>query len=233
MKKIVVVLVVVASLAVVYHPHSLADRVESVRGAVVHIEKEGVCQGSGFIVSHDGIVVTARHVTDSTPGTYKVTTDDGTVYGVQAVVEDREYDIAFLQLKDAPFLPVVRLADLSDMRVGDPVFIIGSPFGRESFNSVTLGILSAKQRDLSEYASYGWRVMFQSDATAEPGNSGGPVFNIKGRVIGVLVAGLNATVNYSVPVNVIDLDVVRQVLAQTRYQTVDDVRALLLRHMGR
>ena len=214
-QSLLVVTVLISGVLVWVTRPDLAGRVEQVRGSVVHVAKVGVCQGSGFIVAPD-IVVTAKHVTDGTPGTYKVTLDDGTVYGVKAVVEDRQYDIAFLQL-DLPagcVLSPVRLADLSDVRVGDAVFIVGSPYGE--LNSVTLGILSAKQRDIDC-----WHIAFQTDSTAAPGSSGGPVFDEYGRVIGVLVGGIEATINYAVPVNLIDLWAVRVAFAQARYQELD------------
>ncbi len=199
----------------------IADQVEQVRSAVVHIEKIGVCQGSGAIISPDGIIFTAKHVTNG-GGTFIVTLDDGTKYTTDICLESQEYDVAFLKIKPDRQLPIVKLSNLSDMRVGDPVFIMGSPFGSENFNSVSLGIISAKQRNLDEAQDYGygWKVTFQSDATAEPGNSGGPVFNLDGQVIGVLVAGMDATINYSVPVAVFteDIDLVRQSFELSRYQ---------------
>lgn len=208
----------------------VADQVEAVRGSVVHVLKEGVCEGSGCVISADGIVFAAKHVTDGKPGSYVVTTDDGKKYKVKSVVEDREHDVAFLKL-DLPAgskLSPARLADLSAMRVGDPLFIMGSPLGFDNFNSVSLGILSARQRDIDATTpggyGYGWRVTFQSDATAEPGNSGGPVFNLDGEVIGVLVAGVDSTVNYSVPVAVFadDVDTVRAWFELSRFQVVPD-----------
>lgn len=187
----------------------IADQVAQVRPAVVHILKEGVCQGSGAIISPDGIIFTAKHVTDGTPGDYTVTLDDQRQFKVKYVVEDTENDVAFMQLdlnSHEPNLPTVPLATQDDMRVGDPLFIMGSPLGYANFNSVSLGILSADNRDLynregwDQYRRYDWHVMLQSTSPAFPGNSGGPVFNLRGEVIGVLVAGQADTLNFSVPV---------------------------------
>jgi hypothetical protein len=179
----------------------IADQVEQVRSSVVHIEKVGVCQGSGCIISSDGIVFTAKHVTDG-GGEFIVTLDDGTKYTTSVCVESVNFDVAFLKIKIDKMLPTVSLANIQQVRVGDPVFIFSSPFGKDNLNSVSLGILSSVQRDLSAKAPYGWRVTFQTDATAAPGSSGGPVFNVQGEVIGVLVAGIVPTINYSVPVSV-------------------------------
>jgi S1-C subfamily serine protease len=198
----------------------IADQVEQVRNSVVHIEKAGVCQGSGCIISPDGIIFTAKHVTNG-GGTFVVTLDDGTKYTTDICVESKEYDVAFLWIKADKNLPFSVLGNVETMRVGDPIFIMGSPFGSDNFNSVSLGILSAAQRNLDDPNpyGYGWKVTFQSDATAEPGNSGGPVFNLQGKVIGVLVAGMDATVNYSVPVAVFreDLLLVRKAFELNRY----------------
>jgi S1-C subfamily serine protease len=186
----------------------IADQVDKARSSVVHIEKVGKSQGSGCIISADGIVFTAKHVTDG-GGDFIVTLDNGVKYTTSICVESKEYDVAFLKIKpDVPLIPA-KMADLTSIRVGDPVFIMGSPFGSENFNSVSLGIVSHKQRNLDATQDYGfgWGITFQTDATAEPGNSGGPVFNMDGNVVGVLVAGMDATVNYSVPVGVFDEDV--------------------------
>ncbi len=186
----------------------IADEVEQVRSTVVHILKEGVCQGSGCVISTDGIIFTAKHVTEG-GGKFVVTFDNGVSYTTTKCVESKEFDVAFLKIETDEVLSYCTLANLSDMRIGDPVFIMGSPFGYSNFNSVSLGILSALERNLDSPRpyGYGWKVTFQTDATAEPGNSGGPVFNIYGQVIGVLVAVMDATVNYSVPVEVFMYDI--------------------------
>ena len=218
--------------AVVFVPQpvvnqGIADQVESALPVTVHVYKEGVCQGSGCIITENGVVFTAKHVTDGEYGKYQVTLNDGRTFTVKAVLEDKGHDVAFLQLEmpEGTKLPYAKLADVSELRVGDPLFIVGSPFGRDNFNSVSLGILSAAQRNLDDPIPYpyGWTVTFQSDATAEPGNSGGPVFNLKGEVIGVLVAGMDATVNYSVPVNVFrnKLDVIVRMFEELDFSPVE------------
>ena len=177
----------------------LADVVEAVRPGVVHILHKGVCQGSGFVVSADGIIATAKHVTKG-GGDFVVTCDDGTKYQTDICIEDKYHDVAFLFVEPHKPLKVATMADARDMRVGQSLFIMGSPYGSVNFNSVSLGILSAKDRSLGgTWDRYGWEVLFQSDSAANPGNSGGPVFNMKGEVVGVLVAGFSEGVNYSVP----------------------------------
>jgi len=200
-------MVIALSIGVVFIAYSGQDRpapgisqnIQEVRPAVVHVRKDGVCQGSGVILSSDGIVMTARHVTGGTHGDYTVTLDNGTELGVKYVIEDKENDVAFLWL-DLPRdikLPHVKLSD-RDPKVGDFVYIGGSPFGFDNFNTFTWGMISAKDREFG--GPHDWHVMMQTDSAANPGNSGGPVFNMDNEVVGVLVGGYNPTLNYSVPV---------------------------------
>jgi len=208
----------------------IADEVAQVRGTVVHIERVGEWQGSGCIISEDGIIFTAKHVTDSSHGDYKVTLDNGEVYGVKHVIEDRENDVAFMQL-DLPKgmeLPCARLAPTDSLRIGDPLFIMGSSLGYNNFNSVSLGILSGKERELYERRGwersqkYSWHVMLQSTSSAFPGNSGGPVFNLDCEVVGVLVAGEAETLNFSVPVGrfVDSIETIRLMLKMDRFDPI-------------
>lgn len=201
--------------------HGIANQVERVRSSVVHIEKKGECQGSGCIISSDGIIFTAKHVTDG-GGEFIITLDNGDKYTTSQCLESNQFDVAFLKIEPNEPLEAAPLSDLTVVRVGDPVFIMGSPFGFENFNSVSLGIVSCKQRDLDGNTpyGYGWSITFQTDATAEPGNSGGPVFDMHGQVIGVLVAGRDATVNFSVPVGVFtdDVDTVKTWFALSKFK---------------
>jgi len=207
--------------------YGIADQVEKVLPAVVHISKDGVCQGSGCLISDDGLIFTAKHVTDG-GGDFTVTLNNGDVYHTDLCVEDADYDAAFLKIDAKEKLPYNTLANLADVRVGDGIFIAGSPFGFDNFNSVTMGILSSRQRDLidlspGEALKYGWSITFQTDAAANRGNSGGPVFNMDGEVIGILVAGMTECVNYSVPVAVFmdDIDVVRMAFKLNRFKYKD------------
>lgn len=203
---------------------NLANTVASVRSGVVHIQKVGEWQGSGFIITSDGIIVTAKHVVEG-GGTFIVTLDDGTKYTTSTAVAYKDYDIGFLKIKTEKPLPVVELTDIKSLNVGDSIFIIGSPLGFDNFNSVTLGIISAKQRNLDAVTNsgYGWTVTFQSDAAAYPGNSGGPVFNMRGQVVGVLVAGQDANLNYSVPVVVFinDVDLLKLVIESVKFKVLE------------
>ncbi|MBC8131672.1 MAG: trypsin-like peptidase domain-containing protein, partial [Deltaproteobacteria bacterium] len=135
-------------------------------------------QGSGFIVSADGIILTNAHVAaDATEITVKLT--DKREFDAKVLGVDRRTDIAVLKI-DAKDLPIVRIGDAEHLKVGEWVAAIGSPFGFE--NTVTSGIVSAKARSLPDenYVPF-----IQTDVAVNPGNSGGPLFNMNGEVIGI------------------------------------------------
>ena len=134
--------------------------------------------GSGFIINPDGLILTNAHVVDGAQEvTVKLT--DRREFRAKVLGVDKKTDIAVIRI-DAKNLPIVRLGDASAAKVGEPVLAIGSPFGFE--NSATAGIISAKSRSLPEdtYVPF-----IQTDVAVNPGNSGGPLFNLKGEVIGI------------------------------------------------
>jgi serine protease Do len=134
--------------------------------------------GSGFIVSDDGYILTNAHVVDGAEHvTVRLT--DRREFKAKVVGIDKQTDIAVLKI-DAKSLPVVKLGKSSEANVGEWVVAIGSPFGFD--NSVTAGIVSAKGRPLpdSPYVNF-----IQTDVAVNPGNSGGPLFNLAGEVIGI------------------------------------------------
>lgn len=134
--------------------------------------------GSGFIVSSDGIILTNAHVVDGADEvTVKLT--DKREFTAKVLGADKTTDIAVLKIA-AGDLPYVRIGDPKVTKVGEWVVAIGQPFGFE--NTVTAGIVSAKSRSLpgDSYVPF-----IQTDAAVNPGNSGGPLFNLKGEVIGV------------------------------------------------
>jgi len=141
---------------------------------------EGPSQGlgSGFIVSADGIVLTNAHVVDGAD-TVTVTLTDKREFTAKVLGSDRTTDIAVLKI-DAKSLPYVTIGDPAAMRVGEWVVAIGAPFGLD--NTVTAGIVSAKGRSLPGDAAVPF---IQTDAAVNPGNSGGPLFNLKGEVVGI------------------------------------------------
>ncbi len=133
-------------------------------------------QGSGFIFSADGYVLTNAHVVANADEVI-VTLTDKREFKAKVIGSDQRTDIAVLKL-EATGLPKVTLGDSDKVRVGEWVMAIGSPFGFE--NTVTAGIVSAKTRETGEFTPF-----IQTDAAVNPGNSGGPLFNIRGEVIGI------------------------------------------------
>ncbi len=157
-------------------------------------------QGSGFIVGADGIVLTNAHVVQgASEVTVKLT--DRREFRAKVLGADPATDIAVLRI-DAKNLPVAVLGDPARARVGDWVLAIGSPFGFE--NSVSAGIISAKGRSLPGDA---YVPFIQTDVAVNPGNSGGPLFNLSGEVIGINSqiysrSGGYQGVSFAIPINV-------------------------------
>ena len=132
--------------------------------------------GSGFIVSPDGFVMTNAHVVEGADEVI-VTLPDKREFKARIVGADKRTDVAVVKI-DASALPFVRVGDVGRLRVGEWVLAIGSPFGLES--SVTAGIVSAKQRETGDYLP-----LIQTDVAVNPGNSGGPLINMRGEVVGI------------------------------------------------
>ncbi|MFT4170961.1 MAG: DegQ family serine endoprotease [Rhodocyclaceae bacterium] len=135
-------------------------------------------EGSGFIVSGDGYVLTNAHVVaDATDVTVKLT--DKREFKAKVIGSDSRTDVALIKI-DASGLPFVRMGDAQKSKVGEWVVAVGSPFGFE--NTVTAGIISAKARRLPDET---FVPFLQTDVAINPGNSGGPLFNLNGEVIGI------------------------------------------------
>jgi serine protease Do len=141
-------------------------------------EFENKSLGSGFIVSQDGFILTNAHVVD---GADEVTVrlTDKREFKAKIIGADKRTDVALLKI-EASGLPAVKMADPGQLKVGEWVVAIGSPFGFD--NSVTAGIVSAKGRSLPQenYVPF-----IQTDVAINPGNSGGPLFNLRGEVVGI------------------------------------------------
>lgn len=132
--------------------------------------------GSGFILSADGYVMTNAHVVDGADEVV-VTLPDKREFKARIVGADKRSDVAVVKI-EASGLPAVKIGDVSRLKVGEWVLAIGSPFGLE--NTVTAGIVSAKQRDTGDYLPF-----IQTDVAINPGNSGGPLINMRGEVVGI------------------------------------------------
>jgi len=192
-------------------------------------------QGSGFIVSPDGYILTNAHVVERAQHV-NVRLTDRREYRAKVVGVDRATDVAVLKI-DARNLPTVRFGRSSNAAVGEWVVAIGSPFGFE--NSVTAGIVSAKGRSLpdSSYVNF-----IQTDVAVNPGNSGGPLFNLAGEVIGINSqiysrSGGFQGISFAIPIETA-LDVKDQIVKNGKVTrgriavTIQDVNAGLAESFG-
>jgi len=132
--------------------------------------------GSGFVLTSDGFILTNAHVVDGADEVL-VTLVDKREFKARIVGADKRTDVAVVKI-EAAGLPAVKIGDVNRLKVGEWVMAIGSPFGLE--NSVTAGIVSAKQRDTGDYLPF-----IQTDVAINPGNSGGPLINMRGEVVGI------------------------------------------------
>ncbi len=132
--------------------------------------------GSGFIISADGFVLTNAHVVEGADEVF-VTLTDKREFKAKIIGSDRRTDVALVKI-DGSNLPRLTMGDSSKLRVGEWVIAIGSPFGLE--NTVTAGIVSANSRDTGDYLP-----LIQTDVAVNPGNSGGPLINMRGEVVGI------------------------------------------------
>ncbi len=153
--------------------------------------------GSGFLISNDGYVLTNAHVVEGADEVI-VTLTDRREFKAKVLGTDKRSDVAVLKV-DAVNLPRLALGDPNRIRVGEWVIAIGSPFNLD--NTVTAGIISAKSRDTGEYLP-----LIQSDVAVNPGNSGGPLINMRGEVIGInsqiaTLSGAYNGISFAVPID--------------------------------
>lgn len=177
------------------------------RGEVVE-RQQRVWWGSGIFVTKDGLVMTNKHVVSDVRADYTVVTSDGTLYRVQNVWLDPVIDIAFLQIVDengnkpTDLIPAQFVSFDEEVRVWQFAIAIGNALS-EYQDSVTMGIVSAKNRKLETNANdslYVW--LLQTDTPINPWNSGGPLLDIFGRVVGVntAIAGQGMGIGFAIPV---------------------------------
>lgn len=156
--------------------------------------------GSGFVISRDGYILTNAHVVEAADE-ITVKLNDKREFTAEVIGTDRKTDIALIKINAAE-LPRVTQGNPENLRVGEWVFAIGSPFGFE--HSVTAGIVSAKGRSL---AQENYVPFIQTDVAINPGNSGGPLFNMKGEVVGINSQIYSRTggfmgLSFAIPINV-------------------------------
>lgn len=151
--------------------------------------RENSNMGSGFIISEDGLVVTNQHVVGNNPDDIMISTIYGETYSAELIGTDELTDIALLRIDSDHVFPYVDFSDSDDVLVGEWAIALGNPFGlfEDGQPTVTVGVISAKNRDFSPdpASSRVYIDMIQTDAAINRGNSGGPLLNSNGEVIGV------------------------------------------------
>ena len=169
---------------------SINSSVEKIYNSVVYIEslknKTATGSGSGFVYKIEGdygYVLTNQHVIDGA-SEIEITNIEGKVSKAEKLGEDAYSDIAVLRIPKEDVLGVAEFGSSVDTKLGDTVFTVGSPVGKTYMGSVTKGILSGKDRQVTVSNQYVMEVI-QIDAALNPGNSGGPLANINGEVIGI------------------------------------------------
>ncbi|WP_254700006.1 trypsin-like peptidase domain-containing protein [Trinickia violacea] len=167
--------------------------------------------GSGFIVSPDGFILTTAHVVDSVDEVTVTLTDKRQFKG-KVLVADLQNDVAVIKI-EAARLPVVKLGDSSRVRVGEPVLTIGAPYGFD--NTVTNGIVSSTAHVTPNGANFPF---YQTDVSINPDNSGGPIFNRAGEVVGIHEQIYADTERYQSLTFAIPINLANKVRAQLRTQ---------------
>lgn len=169
---------------------NLVSLIKRVDPSVVYIEAVDeygtfIWSGSGVIICPDGLILTAGHVVDGAEA-FKIVLSDGREFWSNKSYLSDVTDVGLIWI-DAEKLPFSSLGNSDNLRKGEEVFIIGCPFGIRLRNTVTAGIISGLERGSDGF--FGEKLIIQSDSQSWPGNSGGPVYNMQGRVIGILVGG--------------------------------------------
>ena len=175
----------------------------------------GAATGSGFVIDDEGHILTNAHVVENAQKIEVEFGEDGNTRTAELVGMDPSSDVALLKVDENDDLTPLELGDSSKVEVGDPVVAIGNPFGLD--RTVTSGIVSAKQRQIQAPNGFSISDVIQTDAAVNPGNSGGPLLDSQGRVIGINSqiasdSGGNDGVAFAVPIATAK-DVADQILA--------------------
>lgn len=197
--------------------------------------------GSGFIISTDGLIVTNKHVVSDTDATYTVITDNQKTYSVTSISRDPLNDLALLKI-DVTDLTAIPMGDSDKLALGQSVVAIGTPLG-EFRNSVTAGIVSGLGRGITAGSPYEGLVerldnIIQTDAAISPGNSGGPLINLSGEVVGIntAVSSQGQNIGFAIPISVVKnlLDnydqtkgTIQRVFLGIQYQMITKENAIL------
>lgn len=168
-------------------------------------EKKEIGGGTGFVISEDGMILTNAHVVSDKEAEYTVLTNDGKKFPAEVLAKDALRDLAVLKIKNQKKLSTLKLGDSDKLQIGQTVIAIGNALG-EFRNTVSVGVISGLGRTIT--ASGGGIVqtiedVIQTDAAINRGNSGGPLLNLKGEVIGVnfAMAQVAENIGFAIPIN--------------------------------
>lgn len=190
---------------------TVIDAVKKAKPAVVSIlvsdklTQKKLGSGSGFIISSDGLIVTNRHVVSTAGATFLVLLNNGKEYEAKLLDFDPVLDVALIKI-NVSNLPYLELADSDTLEVGETVIAIGNALG-EFKNTVSVGVVSGLSRSITAGDNYGQKEfldkVIQTDAAINKGNSGGPLLNIYGKVVGINVAVVekSSSIGFSLPIN--------------------------------
>ncbi len=229
-----VVSIVITQDVPLYEDYNFEDLFLNRRRRQIGTEERQVGAGTGFVVTEDGLIVTNRHVVDQEDVSYTVIFNNDTRLEAEVLAKDTLFDLAFIKVKSSEKLKVLELSDSENLKVGQTVIAIGNALGEFS-NSVSLGIVSGLGRNI--VAGNGQNAerltdVIQTDASINLGNSGGPLLDIEGRVVGVnvAVAGDAENIGFAIPVNYVkdllkrlnDTGNIERPLLGVRYTMVDE-----------
>ena len=198
---------------VVTESSAIADLVDAARPSVVLVEQRtggfGGSTGTGFVLSTDGYVVTNNHVVAGGDDTV-VTFADGSTEAATIVAADPSRDLAVLQVARTDLQPLA-VGDSDDLRLGDELVAVGYALGLDGEPSVTSGILSARNRTITEPNGEQLVNLLQTDTAINPGNSGGPLLNMQGEVIGIntAIAGQAQNIGFAIAITPV-MDVIAE-----------------------
>ena len=217
---------------------SIVELIPRIKSGVVHIDCSQ-WQGSGFVIGPN-LIMTARHCVEGVED-FEITTDDEHKLHATRALSSNNHDIGFIYIDDLTCvaencendgvllgehkvqLHTLKLGSITGCQLGEKVITISSPLGSINFNTASVGIIAALDRDydvLNSYGDdYGWNIAFQTTAPTEGGSSGCPIFSMDGTVRGILVGGWTSTCNIAMPVDIVleEIELVRQKFIMGKY----------------
>jgi S1-C subfamily serine protease len=172
------------------------------RSREVGKQKQQIGGGTAFFISNDGLMVTNNHVVSDASAEYTVVTNDGKVYSVDVLSRKPELDLALLKVRESGTFPIIRLSSSDTVTLGQTVIAIGNALG-EFRNTISKGIVSGIGRSVLAENNQSFTEVIQTDASINSGNSGGPLVNTNGELIGVNFSAVMGAENisFAVPVS--------------------------------